>query len=412
MDKKIKLLVVPDDTSGVFKFREGDPHVYIQEHYGDEFDVDIVYMRDFPLNDLVNFFSKYDLIQVHKMFDKEMKIMKIIKFLNIPVIIDIDDNFKLGPDHPLFITAQNEGWSKQIVSHLMAADYVTTTTPIFAKMIKPYNKNVAVLPNAVNPDEQQFSTEKTKSDKIRFGLICGSTHMKDIELMQKLDILPQEIRDKMQFVLCGFDTNGTSTIYHKDTGQVETRPIRPEESVWCKYESFLTSDYKLIDPQHKDFLKKYIKGFDDPFENDFYRRFWTRDIQHYATHYQNVDVLLAPLKENDFNLAKSQLKFVECGFTNTAIIASGFGPYLIDAVPYLEKGNKVNENGNCLLVDKAKNHKDWAKYIKYLVENPEVIQKLKENLSRDMREKYSLDVVTKKRVELYKKIVEEKHKNG
>lgn len=409
MSKKIKLLVVPDDASGVFKFRELDPHTYIQEHYGDEFDVDIIYMKDFPADDLSNFLSKYDLIQVHKQFDKDMRVMDTIKFLDIPVILDLDDNFKLGPDHPMFITAQKEGWSQQIVKHIKAADYITTTTPIFAKLIRKYNKNVAVLPNAINPEEEQFSQPKNKSDKIRFGVVCGSSHMKDIELVQNLETLPKEVRDKMQIVLCGFDTNGTTTIYNKSTGEMKRRAIKPEESIWCRYEEFLTSNYKYVNPEHTFFLKKYVKGFDDPYENDCYRRYWTRDIQHYATHYQNVDVLLAPLKENDFNEVKSQLKFIECGFTNTAIIASNFGPYTIDSVPYLSKGNVINENGNCLLVENSKNHKQWVKYIKYLVENPNVIDVLKANLSKDMHEKYSLDVVCKKRVELYKKVVEEKN---
>ena len=43
MDKKIKMLVIPSDRfGGVGKYRSVDPHVYISEHYKDEFDIDIV----------------------------------------------------------------------------------------------------------------------------------------------------------------------------------------------------------------------------------------------------------------------------------------------------------------------------------------------------------------------------------
>lgn len=407
MDKKIKILVVPSDASGIYKFRSGDPHIYIQEHYKDEFDIDIIYMKDFPINDLANFFKQYDIIQFHKQFDKNMRVMDTIKFLDIPTVLDIDDNFKLGNDHPMYITAQKEGWADQILKHVQAADYVTTTTTIFANILKKYNNNVTVFPNAINPEEPQFKQEKTKSDRIRFGIVCGSTHMKDIEMMQNLSMLPQDIKDKMQIVLCGFDTNGITTIYNTHTGEVTRRPILPHESIWCRYEEYLTNNYKLVTPEHAAFLKKYIKC-DDPFDNDFYKRCWTKDIHHYAEHYKNVDVLLAPLKENDFNLTKSQLKFTECGFTDTAIIASNFGPYTIDSVPYLGKGNVVNENGNCLLVDTSKNHKFWVKYIKYLVEHPEAIEKIRTNLKRDMTEKYSMEKIAKQRVEFYKKIVEDK----
>lgn len=409
-NKKIKMLVVPSDTTGVFKFREGDPHIYIQEHYGDEFDIDIIYMKDFPIDNLAEFFGQYDLIQFHKLLDKDCRVINLIKFLDIPVIMDIDDHFKVGPDHPMHITAQREGWAQQITNHLKLADHVTTTTPIFADVIKKYNPNVTVLPNAINPDEPQFSTIKNKSDKIRFGIICGSTHRKDIELIGALDTLPESVRNKMQIVLCGFDISGYTSIYNKETGQVTRRAIFPSESVWCRYEEFLTKNYKFVSPEHAHYLKQYINQGVDPFQNEFYVRNWTKDIHHYAEHYRNVDVLLAPLKENEFNAVKSALKVTEAAFTNTAIIASNFGPYQLDTVPYLERGNVVNENGNCLLVDPAKNHKQWAKYIKYLVEHPEVIDKIKANLRKDICEKYSLDNICKQRVALYKKIVEE-HKS-
>ena len=401
MGKKIKMLVIPSDRSGVGKFRSVDPHVYIAEHYSDEFDVDIVY--NIPNGNLEEYLKQYDLIHIHKQLDKEHKIIDMVKFLGIPIIVDIDDNFKLGYDHPMSITARKDKWHEPIIEHLKRADCVTTTTSIFAKVIKPYNKNVKVFPNAINPDEEQYTTFKEPSDgRLRVGIICGSSHLKDLELVD--GIAKQVNTDKVQFVLCGFDTRGTRTIYKED-GQVETRPILPQESVWCDYERIFTDNYRTISQEHKDFLMKYIAYTDDPFVNEPYRRMWTRDIKNYATHYNNVDVLICPLKENDFNLVKSQLKFIECGFTNTAIIAQNFGPYTIDGVSMIEKGGKINENGNCLLVDSSKNHKQWAKYINKLADDRDMLKKLQENLRRDIVEKYSLENVCKDRVEFYKKLV-------
>ena len=40
---KIKVLVVPSDRTGVGKFRSVDPHVFLQNLYGDDFHVDIDY---------------------------------------------------------------------------------------------------------------------------------------------------------------------------------------------------------------------------------------------------------------------------------------------------------------------------------------------------------------------------------
>ena len=108
---------------------------------------------------------------------------------------------------------------------------------------------------------------------------------------------------------------------------------------------------KPLSKEHKEFLMKYMPNTDDPFTNEPYRRMWTRDINKYATHYQNVDVLIAPLKENEFNGVKSELKEIECGFTHTAFIAQNFGAYTINLKSMIEKGGKINENGTALLVD-------------------------------------------------------------
>lgn len=401
MDKKIKMLVIPSDKSGCGKFRSVDPHVYIAEHYGDEFDVDIVY--NMPNGDLEAFLKQYDLIHIHKQLDKQCKIIDMIKFLGIPVILDIDDHFKLGNDHPMSITAKKERWHEPIINHLKKADYVTTTTPIFADVIKQHNKNVKVFPNAINPEEKQYAVAKNpRTDKLRVGIICGSSHLKDLELLS--GIATQVNKDKVQFVLCGFDTRGTRTIY-KDNGEVETRPIYPQESVWCDYEKIFTDNYRTISPEHKDFLMKYMAGVDDPFTNEPYRRMWTRHINDYATHYQNVDVLIAPLKENDFNKVKSELKEIECGFTHTAFIGQNFGAYTINLVPMIEKGGKINEEGTALLVDSSKNHKQWAKYINKLADDADMLKKLQDNLYNFVKDRYSLAEICKQRVEFYKSIV-------
>lgn len=401
MDKKIKMLVIPSDRTGVGKFRSIDPHVYIAEHYGDEFDVDIVY--NMPNGDLEAFLKQYDLIHIHKQLDKQCKIIDMIKFLGIPVILDIDDHFNLGNDHPMSITAKKERWHEPIINHLKKADYVTTTTPIFADVIKQHNKNVKVFPNAINPEEKQYAVAKNpRTDKLRVGIICGSSHLKDLELLS--GIATQVNKDKVQFVLCGFDTRGTRTIY-KDNGEVETRPIYPQESVWCDYEKIFTDNYRTISPEHKDFLMKYMSGVDDPFTNEPYRRMWTRHINDYATHYQNVDVLIAPLKENDFNKVKSELKEIECGFTHTAFIGQNFGAYTINLVPMIEKGGKINEEGTALLVDSSKNHKQWAKYINKLADDADMLKKLQDNLYNFVKDRYSLAEICKQRVEFYKSIV-------
>jgi hypothetical protein len=56
---KIKVLVTPSDKTGVGKFRSIDPHVFLQNLYGDEFHVDIIFEPD--MNDM-NFWKQYQIL--------------------------------------------------------------------------------------------------------------------------------------------------------------------------------------------------------------------------------------------------------------------------------------------------------------------------------------------------------------
>jgi glycosyltransferase involved in cell wall biosynthesis len=75
----------------------------------------------------------------------------------------------------------------------------------------------------------------------------------------------------------------------------------------------------------------------------------------------------------------------------------------------ITKGGVINENGNGLLVDTAKNHKLWAKYVNKLANDREMLHKLQVNLHETVKDTYSLATVTAKRVELYKKLIKEKN---
>ena len=149
----------------------------------------------------------------------------------------------------------------------------------------------------------------------------------------------------------------------------------------------------------------FMKDVDYPVLEEPYRRCWTKDMNNYYKHYENIDVLLVPLKENDFNAVKSQLKVIEAGFGHKAIIAQNFGPYTIDLKSMVEKGGKINENGNALLVESSKNHKQWAKFITKLVEDKEMLKKLQDNLYETVKDTYSLETICKDRVEAYLKLV-------
>ena len=407
-NKKINVLVVPSDRFGCGFYRSINPHTYLDELYGNDFEVEINYQPNYL--DLESF-KKYDIIHIHKGLINDMNVfwrfLDYCKANHIVTVMYIDDNWDVGPQHPLYMTHKKLGLDKMIVENLKRFDYVTTTTHIFANKIKKYNQNVFVFPNAIDPTEDQYSSVKNPSDKIRFGFVMGSAHEKDMEQFKGVfSSLPQDVRDKMQVVLCGYDLRGTMSVLDKNGKTIEQRPIKPEESVWYSYEKTCTNNYALCSPEYKEFLHGFLKDVQWPMvDKEFYRREWTKDVTEFAKHYRNLDVLFAPLDCNSFNEVKSELKFIEAGFTKTAVIATNYGPYTIGSKNLIKFGGDLDPEGNCILIDDRKKHKAWAKAIIKLVNNPELIKQLQDNMYETVKEKYDIRNVTKDRAEWYKSII-------
>ena len=409
--KKIKVLVVPSDTWGVGLYRSKRPHEQLQKMFGNEFEVQIMMnpnWADFK------WFEQFDIIHFHKgLFNDEgQKIfhdaLRYFKEHNIVTVMDIDDNWDVGQFHPLYLSNKAIKAPEKITTNFTLVDYVTTTTEIYASKIRKWNKNVFIFPNAIDPDEEQYQPIKYPSDRIRFGFVMGSSHERDMEQMMGLTekLVGAGLKDKIQIVLCGYDLRGTITMVDKDGKTTGQRPIEPMESVWYRYEQNLTKNYTLISPEYKEFLHQFIPNSQYPgVRDEFYRREWTKDVNNFATHYRNIDVLLAPLDTNSFNEVKSELKFAEAGFTRTAVICSNFGPYTIGSKSLFQKGGVIDPTGNCILIDPEKKHKAWAQAIKKLVDQPELIKVLQDNMYEHVKDRYNINKVTTDRAEWYKKIV-------
>ena len=415
-DGKINILVIPSDKYGCGFWRSVNPHTFLGINMQDKFNVDIIYTPP-TLGNLEDFYGKYDIIHIHKKLDDNCELIHFMQKCGCMVIVDIDDSPKLDKEHPLYLSSVHDKWYIPINKSLSEANAVITTTDIFAKEIKQeLNKNVFVLPNALPEGEGQFVLNKVrKTNRIRFGIVCSSSHYHDILILKDMvEKMPKEYIDKIQFQLCGFDTRGTTTFYKRIPGKseyiVEKRDILPSESIWNKYEKIITNNYSIISEEHRKWLLEYHANEEDPFIDEAYRRFWTLDIEKYYQQYNQIDVLMAPLFENHFNSVKSNLKFVESAFAHIPVIATDFGPYSFDRIPVLSKDGEVNLRGNCFLVETRKNKKDWLKTIKWIVDNPNSIKWVGENLYNDYKDTYSAKAVCQKRANIYTKILKEKDK--
>lgn len=228
---------------------------------------------------------------------------------------------------------------------------------------------------------------------------CGNSHLHDIKLLRDgINVTHAQFANKIKYVLCGFDTRGTSKTINPKTGEMIEKPIDPRKTSWKFYEDIFTNNYNFVSPQYKKFLMTF-KNVNFNSHNEFYERRWTLPINLYGTNYNNFDVSLAPLFANDFNKNKSPLKIIEAGFMKKPIIASEISPYTEDLVSAFNNGKFTD--GNALLVDSNKNHKQWTQHIKRFIENPNMIEDLGMKLHETVIDKYSLKTVSKHRYEFF-----------
>ena len=358
------------------------------------------------IND-VNYWKKYQIVHAHRTigqdYDAAPKIIEWVKSLGIVVIVDLDDYWLPTIDHPIHSLIVKHKIDEKIKANLKVASYVTTTTDIFANEIRKINKNVLVFPNAINPKEPQFNQPTLPSDKIRVGWLGGSSHNSDLGLLGDFVQKNQDINDKLQYVLCGFDIRGTVTEMNPQTKEEKQRQILPHETVWVKYEEIFTNNYKTVDENYKKFLNEFKEKEYVSDKDLSYLRVWTKPVNTYASNYSKFDISLAPIKNHIFNRMKSQLKVIEAGFYKKALIASEIGPYTIDLKHCLKNGEFTD--GNAILIPESRNHSDWSKSIKKLVQNPEMITELGERLFNTVKDKYDLNKVTDERSSWYKSLI-------
>jgi len=400
---KIRVLVLPSDRTGVGKFRSVDPHVMLQNNHVDDFHVDIDYEP--KIND-DNYWKQYDIVHFHRSIGQDYNqaplIIQKLNSMGIVTIMDLDDYWLPTKEHPVHQLVLQNKLHEKILANMRVAGHVITTTSIFATEISKYNKNVYVLPNAINPNEPQFQAETNPSNKLRFGWLGGSSHLHDLKLLDGTFNALSPFKDDFSVYLCGFDTRGTVTEINQQTGEQKQRPIKPEETVWARYEEIFTAKYSLVDEKHKEILMKFKEEDSVSDTNAFYNRIWTKPVTSYAANYRWFDVSLAPIKNHIFNRVKSQLKVIEAGFYKKAIIASNIGPYTIDLKHSLKNGEFVD--GNALLVDEVRSG-DWSKYMKKLIQNPNWAYDLGQRLYETVKDTYDLNKVTRDRAELYKTLV-------
>ena len=380
--KKIRVLLIPSDPYGVGHFRSIWPAQMIQKNHSDEFEVTVNLMTRVLEEEI----GKYDIVHFHRKINEQNETLDMIKKFRAAgaiIISDIDDFWVPFYGHPARDLVVSTGLHIDIMEVQRQSDWVTTTTEIYAKHLRKLNPNVHLIPNAIDETLPMWKRQRAPGDKVRIGWLGGSSHERDLDRIKgtfnKLFADP-ELKDKFQVVMCGYDTRGTCTEIHPETGEHKVRKLEPHESVWNQFEAIFNDNGRAP-------------------EGGYLRR-TTLPITQYGKHYNYLDVCLAPLDQHTFNECKSELKLIETGMHKIPLIASNLYRY----------GEMIEHGVNGFAIEPRKDHKDWAKYIKKIILDPELRESMGQALYDTVFPEYTLANQTAKRCEWYKQLIAEKQK--
>lgn len=380
-----KIYAVQQSSSGIQKFRIEDPHVFLQNEYPDDFELNFLSVKDFvsqPLEAGSLLFLHNSVLQD----DTTLARLKSIKQQQqVKIIVDVDDYWVFPPNHALKKYADRINLKQRIKDVTQMADLVTCTTPFLKEKLSAFSKNVVVVENSINLGEKQFTSNKTTSDKIRIGYVAGSSHLEDVALLRGLFSAVQRQHPNTEFYLCGFDNRSKEIA----TGKIK---LVGEGSIWHQMEMIFTDKYAGLPMRYVEYLHKFDGLSESPIQP--YRRIWTKPVKEYAMSYNDIDIALAPLIKNDYNDCKSELKMIEAGLHKCAIVCS-------DTVPYNIVGRHEE---NCLIVPDNKKHKAWIQYVCRLVEDAELRNRLAVQLHHDITQNYDLKKITQKRKLFYENL--------
>ncbi len=227
------------------------------------------------------------------------------------VVVDLDDDpFNIHPHNYAYQYHYPGSPKNEALKFLIkSADHVVVSTKPLKDAILPYNKNITVIPNCIDPDIWNVPIKRNDSDKIRLGWILSANHEQDIPA-----ILPalKKILKKyphVEFWHIGYDSE--------------------------EFDSLPENQHKVIHG---------TKGYEE------YPAFVAG---------LGLDISIAPIIDDKFNVSKSNIKWMEASMCEVPTVASNVYPYQ----------HSIRHGKDGFL---AETTEDWVKHLSQLIESKEL----------------------------------------
>lgn len=266
----MKIAYCRPEYNGVFYHRLQIPFVNLSNDSSYQIDEINAFMS-------VQHALRYDVIVINRYWYQHGLICEA-KRKGVKLVVDIDDFWHLPGSHQFFKSPDKPKLIQYTLESLRIADVVWSSTGRLAEKVKKHNKNVKLIPNAIDFSQPQFQIKKLdKPEGFVFGWSGGSCHEKDLEILRE----PLKHIDNCSTMMCGYQ----------------------ESDLWQRMENVFSSG------------------------RPHYYRVPATDIYSYAGYYNMMDCALAPLVDDDFNRCKSNLKFLEAAAFKLPIICSDISTY-------------------------------------------------------------------------------------
>ncbi len=280
--------------------------------------------------------------------------MKVFKDAGKRVLYDIDDDFwEVAKDNPSVLVSNS--LKDQYESLIRLCDAVTTPSEVLAKKIKKYfKKPVFICHNGLNLEEYKERPHGNRGNDLFIGYMGAASHWKDLSIV--VDVL-EKLSKKYDFFfyLYGMTSEPFEAAVY-NVKKLLALNLQPENNLYLQSMSDFYDKLKNIKMIHTPFMPP--------------------EIHPTILAGRDFDIGIAPLEDNEFNRAKSCVKFYEYAATGTVTLASDVEPY-------------KSEVGYC-----AKNtEKDWYEKLEKLIVDKDFRDKLQKEQSEWVRKNRSIEAV-------------------
>jgi len=261
------------------------------------------------LSENLNTSDHYDAYIFHRLLNPEFfPILWDLKFnAGKKIIWDIDDNLFKIPSWSPAKEMMGRTAPQTLMTCLEWADLISVTTGRFRDQLSAYKEwegKIRVNQNLVDMREWSFPEKSENDGPVKIVWAGSLTHHGDLEIIAPacLEII-KEYKDEIQFIFMG---------------------MMPEKLRANK------------NPEFHELLRRNVVMFNGV------------DINYYQScmNFINPDIALLPLEDNEFNDAKSNIKYLEMTLSGAVCIGSNVGPYddtINDAIDGLKSENTMED---------------------------------------------------------------------